>query len=607
MNLITLDFETYYDKTFSLRKMTTEAYIRDPRFEVIGVGVKLNNEETEWASGTHGEIKAYLEDFNWDESFLLAHNTMFDGSILSWIFGINPRVYADTMCMGRAVHGVETSVSLASLAKLYGLGAKGGEIQNTVGKGRNDFTDAELDKFGDYCINDVELTYGLFKRMAPKFPKKEMHIIDKTLRMFTQPMIDLDLAKLEKHLDTTRHKKEQMLKFSGLSREELMSNPKFAKILEEHGVKPPMKKSPANGKMTFAFAKTDEKFTNLLDHDNFMVQTLVTTRLGVKSTLEETRTERFIDIAKRGLLPVPIRYYAAHTGRWGGDDKINIQNLPSRGENGKVLKKCIVPPDGYTLIDCDSSQIEARVLAWVAGQKDLVKAFTNKEDVYIKMASSIYGVPESEVTKEQRFVGKTTILGCGYGMGSYRFQDQLATFGVDISIEESRRIVKVYRETNDKIVDLWQKAQNMLVDLVNKDKGRYGTSGIIKYKDNGILLPSGIMMQYEDIKSKQEERGLQFDYKSRRGRTKIYGGKVIENVCQAFARCIIAEQMLKINKKHRVVLTVHDSLVCCVLDDEVTEAKHFIEECMRETPEWAEGLPLDCEAFTGKSYGDCEE
>jgi DNA polymerase len=338
-----------------------------------------------------------------------------------------------------------------------------------------------------------------------------------------------------------------------------------------------------------------------------MVQTLVTTRLGVKSTLEETRTERFIDIAKRGLLPVPIRYYAAHTGRWGGDDKINIQNLPSRGENGKVLKKCIVPPDGYTLIDCDSSQIEARVLAWVAEQKDLVKAFTNKEDVYVKMASSIYGVPESEVTKEQRFVGKTTILGCGYGMGSYRFQDQLATFGVDISIEESRRIVKVYRETNDKIVDLWQKAQNMLVDLVNKDKGRYGTNGIIKYKDNGILLPSGIMMQYEDIKSKQEERGLQFDYKSRRGRTKIYGGKVIENVCQAFARCIIAEQMLKINKKHRVVLTVHDSLVCCVLDDEVTEAKHFIEECMRETPEWAEGLPLDCEAFTGKSYGDCEE
>ena len=607
MDLITLDFETYYDKDFSLRKMTLESYIRDPRFEVIGVGVKVNNGETEWASGTHGELKAYLKSFNWDDSFALAHNTMFDGAILSWIYGINPRAYADTMCMGRAIHGVETSVSLASLAELYNLGVKGGEIQNTKGKGRSDFNSTELDKFGDYCINDVELTYGLFKQMAPKFPKKEMRVIDSTLRMFTQPMLDLDLSKLETHLDSTRHKKEQMLKFAGFTKKDLMSNPKFAEILKDHGVKPPMKKSPANGKMTFAFAKTDEKFTDLLDHENFMVQTLVTTRLGVKSTLEETRTERFISIAKRGLLPVPIRYYAAHTGRWGGDDKINIQNLPSRGDNGKVLKKCIVPPDGYTLIDCDSSQIEARVLAWLSEQNDLVKAFANKEDVYIKMASSIYGIPESEVTKEQRFVGKTTILGCGYGMGSYRFQDQLGNFGVDITIEESRRIVQVYREANNSIVDLWAKAQKMLTDLVNKDKGRYGIGGMIKYKEDGILLPSGIMMRYDDIKSKREEKGLQFSYKSRKGRINLYGGKVVENVCQAFARCVIADQMLKISKEYKVVLTVHDSLVVCVKDDQVTEAKLFVEQCMRETPEWAEGLPLDCEAFTGKSYGDCEE
>ena len=601
MNLITIDFETYYDKEYSLRKITTEEYVRDPRFEVIGVAVKVNNQPTEWASGTQEQLKAYLQTFAWDKSMVLAHNTMFDGAILSWIFGINPRAYTDTVCIGRATHGVETSASLSALATRYNIGVKGNETMNTLGKRREEFTEEELERFGDYCVNDVDLTYKLFTIMGKGFPKKELKLIDVSLRMFIEPVLDLDLTLLEDHLRETRLRKEELLVDARASKDDLMSNPKFAELLKGLGVEPPTKISLTTGKETWAFAKSDEGFKALETHEDEKVQQLVAARLGNKSTLEETRTQRFIDISKRGLLPVPVRYYAAHTGRWGGDDKINLQNLPSRGINGKKLKRSIVAPDGHAIIDADSSQIEARVLAWLAEQDDLTGAFAKGEDVYTKMASRIYGVAESEITKDQRFVGKTTILGAGYGMGAQKFQDQLKTFGFDMDIDEARRVIKIYREANYQISKLWRDAQRFL-----KDGNTFGLHGVLFVEDGKILLPSGLYLRYDDLQFTTTDKGVEFDYKTRRGRTRIYGGKVIENVCQAIARCIIGEQMLQIAKRYRVVLTVHDSIACCVKDEEVEEAQKYIEECMRWTPEWADGLPIDCESGTGKTYGDCE-
>jgi len=608
MDLITVDFETYYDKDFSLRKMTTEAYIRDPRFEVVGVGVKVNNDATEWASGTHEELKEYLHTFDWGTSVLLCHNTLFDGAILSWLFDVHPRVLADTLCIARALHGVEVGGSLHALTQRYGLGTKGTEVLDAIGKRRLDFSDAELDKYGDYCINDVELTYKLFNVMGRGFPKNELRLIDCTLRMFVEPVLELDLGLLEQHLEDTKQIKEDLITSSGVTKKELMSNPKFAELLEGLGVIPPTKTSLTTGKETFAFAKNDEQFKALENHSDSRVQALVTARLGTKSTLEESRTERFIGIAKRGLLPVPVRYYAAHTGRWGGDDKINIQNLPSRGVNGKKLKNSMLAPEGYMMVDCDSSQIEARVLAWLAGQDDLVQAFTDKEDVYIKMASKIYNIPEEAVTKDQRFVGKTTILGAGYGMGAVRFSDQLQSFGTHMDVEEARRVIRIYRDANWKINTLWRDCQNMLVEMSRGNSGSLGPNGVVKYGADGrngwILLPSGLKMRYDDLQYEQGERGPEFKYKTRRGYTRIYGGKVTENVCQAVARCIIGDQMLAIAKRYKVALTVHDSVVCCVPEDELEEATRYIEECMSSTAPWAEGLPITCESDNGKSYGE---
>jgi len=607
MPIITLDFETYYDQDYSLSKMTTESYIRDPRFEVIGIAVRVDNEPTEWFSGTHEETRAFLSRYDWANSFALAHNTMFDGAIMSWRFGIKPKVWLDTLCMARALHGVEVGGSLKAVAERYGVGEKGTEVVAAKGKRRADFTDEELARYASYCVNDVNLTRDVFNIMGEGFPKGELKLIDLTLRMFIDPVLDLDTGLLEMHIEKIKDWKDQLLLDAKITdKKDLMSNPKFAELLKGFDVVPPMKISATTGKETYAFAKSDEGFKALAEDDDIRVQALVAARLGNKSTLEETRTQRFIDISKRGLLPVPIRYYAAHTGRWGGDDKINLQNLPSRGPNAKALKRAIIAPEGQMIVEADSAQIEARVLAWLAEQEDLVSAFTNREDVYKKMAAKIYNVPEDAVTKEQRFVGKTTILGAGYGMGAAKFQAQLKTFGADIEAIEAQRIIGIYRGANHMISKLWKDANNSIKYMASGNRLQFGRYGVLEVVAGGVRLPSGLIMRYDDLRGEQSAQGVEYSYKTRRGRTRIYGGKVIENVCQGIARCIIGEQMLLIAKRYKVVLTVHDSIACCVPYYEVDDCKAYVEECMRWTPEWAKGLPVDCEAGIGKNYGDTE-
>jgi DNA polymerase I-like protein with 3'-5' exonuclease and polymerase domains len=611
MQVITIDFETFYSQDYSLSKITTEEYVRDPRFQIIGVGVKVDAQPTEWFSGSHKQIKEFLAQFDWANSAVLAHNTMFDGAIMSWRLGIRPKVWFDTLCMARAIHGVEKSASLKALAENYEVGQKGNEVLDAKGKRRADFTEAELAAYGNYCKNDVDLTYQIFNLMlAGGFPKQELKLIDMTLRMFTEPTLELDKERLETHLQKTQTLKEDLLKSAGVEdKADLMSNPKFAALLGTFGVPCPMKISPTTGKMTYALSKSDQGLKDLQEHYDVQVQALVAARLGVKSTLEETRTQRFIDISGRGNLPVPVRYYAAHTGRWGGDDKINLQNLPSRGPNAKALKKCIIAPEGYSIVESDSSQIEARMLAWLAGQDDVVETFASKGDVYKKMASAIYGVDEADVTKDQRFVGKTTVLGAGYGMGGEKFQLALKNSGVEITKEEAAKIIAIYRDTNDMISGMWKQAGIMLRYMVRGDAMPFGKDGVlgVDTRAPGIILPNGLLIRYDDLQEQENEKGgVEYSYKTRMGRTRIYGGKVVENVTQALARLIIGEQMLQIGKKYRVVLTVHDSIVCCVPDEEAQACKAYVEQCMRWVPAWAEGLPVDCDAGIGKNYGETD-
>jgi len=597
--IITVDFESFYDKEFSLSKVTTEEYVRDDRFEVIGVGVKVDDNETEWFSGTHEETAEFLGSFDWANSFVLAHNTLFDGAILSWRFRIRPFAWLDTLCMARATDGTEAGNSLAKLAERYNLGVKGNEVVNAMGKRRAAFLDEDLSRYGDYCRNDVDLTYCLFQRLAPRFNKTELKLIDLTLRMFTEPVLELNLPLLEQHLEEVKERKEKLMRAADSDKDTLLSNDRFAALLQSLGVVVPTKISPATGKETWALAKSDEGLKELQDHEDLRVQALVAARLGTKSTLEETRTERFIEIAKRGNLPVPLRYYAAHTGRWGGDDKLNLQNLPRNG----TLKKVITPPKGYVIINADSSQIEARAVAWLAGQEDLVDAFDKGKDVYKIMASAIYGKPVEEITKEERFVGKTTILGAGYGMGAVKFQAQLKVFGVALPENECQRIIYIYRETYPHIPLLWKEAQKALDAIAARQTTPLGMHPeVITVEDGGIRLPSGLLIRYPQL---SKDLDGQYVYKTRMGETKIYGGKVTENFTQAVARCAVGEQMLKIAKKYKVALTVHDSVVCIAKEAEATEAVAYVTECMKWRPKWAQTLPLTCEVECGESYGHC--
>ena len=600
--LLTVDFETYYDKDYSLSKVTTEEYVRSDLFEVIGVSVKVNEDPPQWFSGTHQQTAQWLGQFDWGNSLVLAHNTMFDSAIISWRFGIIPLGWLDTMSMAQAVVPATQSKSLANLAVYYEVGVKGTEVINALGKRRIDFTPQELARYGDYCVNDTELTYTLFNKLLDGFPQQELKLIDLTIRMFAEPVLEVDTEMLVEHLTSIRNFKDKLLDASGLDTDTLMSNNKFADWLRSRGVEPPMKISPATGRDTLAFSKTDKNFLALQDHEDVIIQTAVAARLGVKSTLEETRTERFIGIGSRGKLPVPLKYYAAHTGRWGGSDSLNLQNLPSR-TGSSALKKSIVAPQGFVIIDADSAQIEARMLAWLSGQNDLVEQFAVGEDVYRIMASAIYNKDVSDITKDERFIGKTVVLGCGYGMGAEKFKNMLSLQKVSMEKSEAERIISIYREKNFKIKQLWGQGQNALRFILQKRNAPIGQHDVVRVMDGGLLLPSGITMRYTNLRNDKDDG---FMYDARKNEVvRIYGGKVIENIVQALARIVIGHQMLKIAERYRVVLTVHDAVACIAPETEVLEAKRYVEECMRSAPDWAVGLPLNCESGYGRSYGDC--
>ena len=622
MKLITLDFETYYTKEFGFSRLTTEEYIRDPRFEVIGVAVQVEDGEPEWFSGDRESLRKWLWKVGWKNSMVLAHNTLFDGALLHWHFGITPAVFLDTLCMARAIHGVDAGGSLAKLATRYQVGEKGTEVNDAIGKARLDFTPEDLAQYGEYCKNDVRLTYDLFNIMSKGFPMEELKLIDMTLRMFTHPLLYVDQETLTERLTDLLSEKSELL--GSLKeqlkcdteeevRDKMSSNPKFAKVLESFNIIVPLKKSPTTGKEVPALAKKDEGFIALTEHEDTFIQHLCAVRLGTKSTLEEKRIERFMEIGKRnkGMMPIPLKYYGAHTGRWSGTDKINFQNLPSRDVKKKALKKAIVPPDGYMVINSDSSQIEARVLPWLAGQDDVVKQFADGEDVYSVFATEVYGRPISKEDPTERFVGKTCILGLGYGTGALKLQHTLSTsqpVSVKLDEEECKRIVGVYRDKNDKVVDLWGEADRMLNQMLNGNITKplqFGKHACVYYDNDGIILPNNMRIRYTNIRREDIDGKSQIVYDSRKGTISIWGGAVVENVVQALARIVVGAQMVEINDTYRVALTVHDAAVVVIPDDEVDEAINLITGLMSKPPAWADGLPVACEAKAGATYGDC--
>ncbi len=603
--IVTLDFETYYDDEYTLSKgLNTSEYIRDERFHPHGVGIKIGAGKTLWYTGHN--IALALGEIDWKSTALLAHNTPFDGFICSDVYGHTPAMYLDTLSMARGAHGHHTRHDLHTLAKLHGLKGKvrASALANTKGKLR--LTDAELRALGRYCSDDVNDTYELFWKLHGYIPDEELRLIDMTLRMFCDPVLRVDMPRVQAALDAEVGGKVSAILKTGVSAEDLMSNAKFADILSARGVSVPLKISPTTGRTAYAFAKADLEFKKLLAHPNPDVVALAEARIKVKSTIGETRAMRFLKAGENGKsLPVLLNYAGAHTLRWSGGNKMNLQNLKRGGE----LRRSILAPPGHVVVVADSAQIEARILAWLAGQDDIVAAFARKDDVYKLMASAIYGVPVGQVTDEQRFIGKVCVLGLGYGMGATKLQLTLAqgVMGppVQLTFEVCDRIVQVYRSRNYKIRALWKTMDGVIASMI---AGVPGQLGPLEYGKGFIRLPNGMFLQYYGLRGDLVEGTDRFwseqaTYMTRNGMAKIYGGLLTENVVQALARVVIADQMLAINDTgYRVVTMSHDEIVTVCPEKQADKCYDTMVQIMSTAPSWAKGLPLEAKGGYDKCY-----
>jgi len=600
--LVTLDFETYYDTKCSLTKMTTMEYVKHESFLVWGVGVKVDSEPAEWYGAD--EVEDALRAFNWDDVDLLCHNTMFDGYILARLYNIKPRSYLDTAAMSRGRFPTQ-SASLKDLAvRLFPNDTTKRKGEDLVkAKGLITLPPDVEEALASYCIKDVELTYESYLVLAKDYPQSELELISLVTDMFCNPVLHVDLPRLAKYHDQEIARTLQSIANSGLTREELAANLKFKKHLESLGITPPTKKSLTTGQMIPAFGKNDAGWKQLCamypQH-----QALWDARTAVKSRIAETRAKRFIDVAHSdGTISVPLRYYAAHTGRFGGTEKINLQNLPRSSE----LRKCLIAPPDHLVYVADLSNIEARMLAWLAGQHDLLQQFARGEDIYSNFASKIYNRPiNKQHNPTERFVGKTAILGLGYGMGHNKFKATLesgaAGPAMQISENEALNVVQTYRSTYDQIPVLWARMENLLKLSLHRDNYGVRYRDVLEVQERALFMPNGMALRYDNLQ--MSPQGLTYNV---RGYVQemTYGGRITENVVQALSRIVVTDSMLRLNKKldnGKVALSVHDEIVVVASDEDPDATMQLILNDLCTPPTWAQDLPLSAEGGYDRMY-----
>ncbi len=645
--IVSIDFETRWDKRdYTLSKLTTEEYIRDKRFKAFGACIHEYGGDTaiQWYRGD--ELPRILGTYDWSKTAALAHNAQFDVSILEWRYGIRPAFIFDTLSMARALRGVEVGNSLAKLASDFGLPEKGRAVHSTDGL-------AEIDKdveseLADYCKHDVYLCERIFERLVENYPKSELRLIDMTLKMYTRPVLQLDRTMLIEALTEEGKHREGLLAKLGVEESELASNPKFAALLWSMGVAPPRKVSKTTGQLTLALAKNDALFQALLNGENEDVATLCEARLKVKSTTERTRAQRFLDISQRGALPVPLSYYGAKSGRWTAakGSAINMQNL----KRGSFLRKAIMAPEGYQLLVGDLSQIEPRVLAWLSDYEELLNIFRSGQDAYAQFGAQMFGIPG--MTKDShpdlRQSAKSALLGCGYGLGWASFASQLLVgflgappvrydkafakkldvtseyierfIGWEDNVKKlqeiphtctdkellvhcvaAKKIIDIYRATAHPVVSFWDMCDRLLTkSLAGGEEVVYKC---LTFRKNEIVLPNGMSLLYPDLRQVTDKETKQKNWVYGEDETKLYAGKITNNVTQALARIVMTDGMLRTSKKYFVAGTVHDEQIVVVPDEEVADAKTWVLAQMTVEPKYMPGIPLAVEGGAHRRYG----
>jgi DNA polymerase len=620
-----IDFETYYDKSskYSLTSMMTPEYILDPRFEVIGVSLSVAGSPAAWFSGDHAYLQSVFDAVDWSSARVTAHNANFDGAILEWIFKRKPASYFCTMMGARPYVAPFTgSCSLARVSEFFGIGSKGTEVVAANGKRRLDFSPHELARYGEYCNNDNALAMAVRDILQGYLPDDEQRLIDLTIRKFIRPRLVVDAEIISRRRDDLERKRSDMLTRAALiggTQTILRSREKFAALLASYKVHVPMKESPTTGGQTYAFAKNDEGMADLLTHRDPRVRTLAEAKIFTSSTMETKRLERFqklydLDILGGRLLPIPLLYYGAHPGRFSGLDKINMQNL-TRVKRNKLTKEieaghlrfALKAPKGYTIIAADLSNIEARLVATLAGCVMMREGFRNKVDLYCEFASRIYGRKITKLDEIERFVGKTCILGLGYGMGWRKFDTQMRIARVRLGQDAAYKIVWLYRNTYPEVPQLWSALESAALHMQRSDA--LYNFGPVTFVHERILLPNGMPITYPGLHRSSSGDGLSYN-SARAGKVgvrSLWGGAITENICQALARIIITDAELKLASAGlRACLQVHDELVYCVPEIHAPRIMKAIEKVMTMPVSWLPELPIACEVKCGPTYGDAK-
>ena len=649
--ILTIDFETRWDsKDYTLSKMTTEEYIRDARFTAFGACIHEygSDKQTQWYRGD--ELPRILSTYDWSKTAVLAHNAQFDISILEWVYDVHPCFIFDTLSMARALRGVEVGNSLAKLAGDFGLPPKGVAVHSTNGLERLSDRTIELE-LAEYCRHDVYLCEQIFERLVQGYPAKELRLIDMTLKMYTHPTLVLDEAMLLKALEEEKTSRETLLQKLNIEESALASNPQFATILKTLGVIPPTKVSKTTGKETLALAKNDAMFQALLNGEREDVALLCEARLRVKSTTERTRAQRFLDISQRGTLPVPLSYYGAKSGRWSAakGSAINMQNL----KRGSFLRKAIMAPEGCQLVVGDLSQIEPRVLAWLCDYESMLTIFRSGSDAYAAFGAQMFNIPglSKESHPDLRQSAKSALLGCGYGLGWSSFASQLLvgflgappvryekTFAKKLGVTSNmvdkfldwednlvkmseiphtcseielaihcvtaKRIIDIYRATAYQVVSFWETCSLFLEKCLYDGEER--RHKCLTFRKGEIELPNGMKLLYPDLRKVKDDKGRS-QYVYGPDATKLYAGKITNNVTQALARIVMTDGMLRVQKKYSVVGTVHDELICVVPDEEAKEAVSWVLAQMTAEPSYMRGIPLDAEGGANRRYGEAKK
>jgi DNA polymerase family A len=630
--IVSGDFETYYDRDYSLSRMSVAEYILDPRFEAIMLGLKLGSGPTRTYVGRERIAEALAGIGDWSSVAWLSHNTRFDGAILAWRFGYVPQLYLDTLSMSRATtHWNIGRSSLKAVSDYLGLPPKGDEVVRALGKRLADFTADEMCAYRVYCARDNDNCYDIFQTMRRCFTGVELQLIDLVLRMFILPQVQLDAAVLADHLDAVQAEKAAILAEveATVDKSVFSSNVKFAALLAEHGVEVPLKRSATTDEFIPAIAKNDWAFKELCADETQppFVQALLAARLSVKSTIEETRTRHLLRLARTswptqgmGWGPVPLKFSGARTHRLSGDDGTNWQNLV----RGSPIRRGILAPPGCRILHRDSKQIEARMVAWLAQCRLLIDAFAEGRDVYCEFATDVYGRLITPDDTKERFVGKTGILSLDYGASGERFRHMLfignGGVSVKIPLEEANYIVALFRQRHPEIPELWRVMDALLEQIVNTrslmgDVARARALPVldrlpIAADHDSILLPSGLKISYPNIRHYRsgDRREIRYD-DPYGGAMKLYGAKALENVSQALSRIVTTDTGVRVYRQtgYHPFLSTHDSLDYCVPASEVEAMDALLDREFAVVPAWAEGLPLASEGGWGVTLLDAEK